>query len=1068
MNLSSRIVTNTGLTDPDGRPLHDYRCSTETFDELEKALRSRVLAGPTASTASAFVYWAAERIRARFPGGQLTWTFVFDGLGLTEDQHLGRELAERGLLWWRREIRASDAGARMYLYSLMAEGGIPEALLRASGLYRNVVMGLLSEIENEGGLAAKHWAERIAVRWVGRLPQTFQNSDIARLLADLTLSLANLRSELPADLPEAAATRWLDKHRPGWISRIPIRITPEIAETLIHPALRAERDPTSTMPGPLCGRELRRDETGRWHGYLAVADIGWLPAPHFPGVEELRLRLLPAGASPIVGLSYSAAPEDNGWRLRRFGRAGSGPIRFSPYQPFALAAFADGRAKGEAIVDHGLPFPTDVPGFWRAVDPSEGVEAVRLIPLSGAGRTRAPCLWVLAPDNIEPTADEGVILDEIETAPGGFLWRVSGKGKLSLGERQYRIETGAAEDAPEARLAVFGHVLRGWRLDGNSPVYCGEVTICGQIGASGWRTLAERDLQYTSGRSLGGEIVEWAPNGETLARLLLFRLPASAYLDLREDAPGNVTLKAKGLANGWRVVLKAGEVNIRGDVENGAVQLKLEVPGKTPGLVWLGLSEPATGAALRLQTAWPARNGTVLDPKGERLEDNLPISVEELNGWRAIAPESSNCILQLELKGQKAVSFPVGGEISLAAYRPLIHAMLAQGGPDSQINLCLVVVGGDESKRLEIRRYHEQTEVKEGMLRAGLERDIPIKTETALEIQLNRRRHLAVHAVNMDTPEPTTTIEGTSSLDLRAHLEYTEGPWLLQPRLDGRIQRAVVWAPLIATNTTRGSRIEAYAEEWRQLLYTPDNPEWDRLCRLITAVGEGGDTSVLDQVQALAQTPAAAVALALRVPREELSQVMGLDTTSPLFWPVVPIPNFTEAVRIEQQRRQTKLSPYFEEEEAREEADAAVFKRIGEILTLQAELAGHYGQALMNAGLFERIVNSPTHQELLRPFLLSDPTARLTELSQDAARRFDWLPSGMRDLPRPQNPINSFNTHLQPVIDAPLVAAEMATGQMSAPGVSVKLTLINLRLVDPIYFDTALPAALNRLTEPRP
>ena len=227
MNLPSKIITNTGLMNPDGRPLHDYHCSTKTFEELEEALRSIVLSGRTETIASAFVFWAAERIRAQFPGGQLTWTFVFNGLGLTEDQQLGRELAERGLVWWRREIRTSDAGSRMFLYSLMAEGGIPEALLSAPGLYRDVVMGLLAEIENEGGIAAEHWAERIAARWVGRLPQTFQNSDFARLLAALTLSLVNLRSELPADLPEAAAARWLDKHRPGWISCIPIRMTPE-------------------------------------------------------------------------------------------------------------------------------------------------------------------------------------------------------------------------------------------------------------------------------------------------------------------------------------------------------------------------------------------------------------------------------------------------------------------------------------------------------------------------------------------------------------------------------------------------------------------------------------------------------------------------------------------------------------------------------------------------------------------------------------------------------------------------------------------------------------------------
>jgi hypothetical protein len=39
----------------------------------------------------------------------------------------------------------------MFLYSLMAEGGVPEALLLQEGLHSRVMKGLLVEIEAEGG-----------------------------------------------------------------------------------------------------------------------------------------------------------------------------------------------------------------------------------------------------------------------------------------------------------------------------------------------------------------------------------------------------------------------------------------------------------------------------------------------------------------------------------------------------------------------------------------------------------------------------------------------------------------------------------------------------------------------------------------------------------------------------------------------------------------------------------------------------------------------------------------------------------------------------------------------------
>ena len=990
----------------------------------------------------------------------MTWAFVLNAVGLREDQGLGRDLAERGLAWWGREIRVSNAGTRMFLYSLMAEGGIPEALLKSPGLYRDVVLGLLTEIEREGGQAARSWAELISARWVVRLPQTFRGPDIARLLADLALSLADLRAELPADLPEAAADQWLNKHKRGWLSRLPLRMTPEIAETLIRPALRAERDPLSTALGPLCRRELRRDGAGKWHGYLVPDDDGWLPVELYPDAKGLRLRLLPAGATRIQGLIYTAAPEEAGWRLRRFGGAGFSPTLLSPHEPFALTALADGRLVGEAVVDPGVPAPDEAPTFWRAADPTESAEAERLIPLSGAGRTRSACLWLLAPENMELDGDTGVAFEELETAPEGLLWRLSGKGTIEIGERRYRIETRSEDDAPEARLTAVGEVLRGWRLGGSAPVHRGQMTFFGQHGASRLRHIPERELRRSRGRFLYGELVEWVSEDEVLATIRLVRLPKTARLAVREDAPSRVTFEAEGLESGWRVGLAAGGTEQWGDLNDGSVRLTLDAPGMAPGLVCLRLSDPATGASLELQTPWPARRGMILDPEGVRLDRNQPISVGALHGWRVVAPQGAHGDFQLRLKEQSAISLPVAGEASLTGHLPLIQAMLAQGGPDAQVNLRLVV-GGDEGHRLEVRRYHDRAVVEDGVLRAGLGRDRPITSETALAAQFRKFRRLAIHAVDMSSPERIETIEAADSPDLRTLLGDEGGPWMIHPRLEGRVQRAVVWIPDPVPQTSRDDRIKTLAEEWRRLVSAPEDSEWDRLWQLISNVRQGGDPGVLDEVQALALAPTAAVSLALRVPRREIFEVRALDAAAPIFWPVVSVVDFTQALGVDHERRVATMRRFFDEWEAEEEADAALAKRIGEILTLMPELAGHFGAALANLGLLGRIVRSPDHQEMLRPLLISDPAARLAELAQEAVRRFDRLPVGVRGLV-PQRPPErvDFNPYAQPVIDAPIVAAEMAAGQRPSPRVAEKLTLINLRLVDPIFFDAALPVAL--------
>jgi len=82
----------------------------------------------------------------------------------------------------------------MFLYSLMAEGGIPNSLLEQENHYRDVVIGVLKEIEAEGLAAGDPWALQIAARWVARLPQAFQTAEITRLLAELGEVLAVCRT----------------------------------------------------------------------------------------------------------------------------------------------------------------------------------------------------------------------------------------------------------------------------------------------------------------------------------------------------------------------------------------------------------------------------------------------------------------------------------------------------------------------------------------------------------------------------------------------------------------------------------------------------------------------------------------------------------------------------------------------------------------------------------------------------------------------------------------------------------------------------------------------------------
>jgi len=472
----------------------------------------------------------------------------------------------------------------MFLYSLMAEGGLPQGLIGQAGHYRRVVLGLLQEIEAEGGTQAAPFADRIASRWVAALPQTFRTADFARLLADLALALARLREELPEDLSEQAAERWLDRHHPGWAAELPLRMSPEVAEQLIRPALGGARG-RNAVPGPLAVRELCRDEAGRWRWFLRMHDDGFLPELLLPAASDLRLRLLPVGAAASAPDApvYTATPADQGgWQVRRIGRRGAAVLPLEPQVPFVLGAFADGRPKGEIVIAPGVPVPAEAPSLWRAADPSEGSGATRLVSQPGSGRTRAPCLWLLGSEAAEAVAGEGVSLEGPEPVAGGNLWRVSGRGLLSLGtQHRFRIEIAAAEETPEARLVPVGEVLPVWRIEQERGlVYRGKPRIFGEIGATGLRLLPDRVLRHSSAasRALGEHIVEWVEQGEPLTRLRVTCLPQAARIAVVEDATGRLVVTCEGLPPGLRMTLRAGAAEARADLSGDAGQIVSHLP----------------------------------------------------------------------------------------------------------------------------------------------------------------------------------------------------------------------------------------------------------------------------------------------------------------------------------------------------------------------------------------------------------------------------------------------------------------------------------------------------------
>jgi hypothetical protein len=148
-------------------------------------------------------------------------------------------------------------------------------------------------------------------------------------------------------------------------------------------------------------------------------------------------------------------------------------------------------------------------------------------------------------------------------------------------------------------------------------------------------------------------------------------------------------------------------------------------------------------------------------------------------------------------------------------------------------------------------------------------------------------------------------------------------------------------------------------------------------------------------------------------------------------------------------------------EEARTEADAQLVGRLSEIATLRPDLAGHVGAATVQAGFFGLL-----RDERLSGLLVRNSKERLQTLAQEAARRFDRLPNGVRGVPPRRCPSDlAFNAYAQPIVEAPLTVAEVATEMRPPPDKDTLLSLLALRMADPDYFDAAVPAAITLCLE---
>jgi hypothetical protein len=150
-----------------------------------------------------------------------------------------------------------------------------------------------------------------------------------------------------------------------------------------------------------------------------------------------------------------------------------------------------------------------------------------------------------------------------------------------------------------------------------------------------------------------------------------------------------------------------------------------------------------------------------------------------------------------------------------------------------------------------------------------------------------------------------------------------------------------------------------------------------------------------------------------------------------------------------------------DEKVAEQNAQFSVARRAHDILALRPELCEHLAIAFETTGMPPFVFDV---EENVSPLRSGVPAETFDGLAAELARRSPEVPQGASGLPEARaSRAARFSPNLRPYLDAPLVAAEIALGLRQKADMPLALRLIALRIADPLWFDSALPAAMRIL-----
>jgi hypothetical protein len=922
--LLGKVLRATNLTEPDGRPLCQYRIDERTHAELRHTLRTglAVSGTPDRTTGAALCLFIAEQFCESYQGGPWAWRDALDTLDYRGHYTaLYEPLMDALEGFWKRPLLRL-AGQREFLVTLACEGGLPRWLLRDTRVvhFARYLRELMEASERYRRSAAN-----FAASTQGLLPRSLRNETVFEISARLVDAIVALRVRGSA----------LDATS---IADLPLRIDGEVAGRLVR-GLLAERLEI-----------LNEDAQPFWVETFLDAE------------DELRLhrRLSSMPSATAAALAGQLGIDDEVLppRIYLHLRTSSGDRVLS-----AIATRIHGTGTGfsiELIDKRGIERTDDVVGDVLLSATAGGAD-LACVSLPGGhaldgvtpwvfeGGPRAPRHALLSVGTLRTRADSVVlavvrasdVIPQADAKLEGWgdlvptsrrvLWVSGSVGVTNDDEVTLVVTHQAAADSASIVLlgamhpsAVFGsHAWRGVpqvreRIADGTVRRSRDVHVewrLQQVGAPWIRLYANGDREH-KGCRFGAGYLRVLRGGETLFRTGCVILPPELTITVhpRTAAGGIIAIKSKEVVDAG--IASMPSVTYSSDRDGDLLRLTFETSmSPPPPFVTLFLRFAGDGES-RVRMPFPARAVVFLGPGDTVLRPNARTALSMVSAVRAraITPLSrEHFVLEMKTATTRweaiAALSPIAEgtfELPLDAVRGLLSAELPGDRLDDVVRVRISIDRGVQAA--------QPPEIQIGWYDVGLTEEIvaggavlslndptgSIRDRAALSVRV---RPLTEH----DAAEEE--LLGDGSMWLLDTSRREQGAWLVIGRLGDVVRlrpflhivrsgppRSASGALEAAMELPRPRRMTELARAVRDIRANLGDPQWCIVRGFIHSLGSVPPPT-FDLVRAIAQEPEAAILSLFFSTPDELDHIWdGLQHLGCVWW-LLPVRAWISAAR---------------------------------------------------------------------------------------------------------------------------------------------------------------------------